>query len=198
MARSFGGRSGQGGKPRRRMGRRTGCLVWILALLLFLLLLSVLFGGFQRGTKAGGARPADPKELAMPSARSSEAGGVTARLRAALATALASRDRSAASAIRSALAAIGNAGAVGVPADYRRSATTSAHFAGASPGAGSAEVPRRALSEADIAHIVRTEITDRQAAARHYDELGRADQATRLRREADVLAATLGSPGEGS
>jgi hypothetical protein len=32
-----------------------GCLLWILTLLLVLLVLSILFGGFQRGTRAGGA-----------------------------------------------------------------------------------------------------------------------------------------------
>jgi hypothetical protein len=31
-----------------------GCLLWLLTLLLVLLVLSILFGGFQRGTKTGG------------------------------------------------------------------------------------------------------------------------------------------------
>lgn len=57
MARGFGGRAGHSGKPRRRMGRLSGCLVWLLALLVVLLVLSILFGGFQRGNKAGGAGP---------------------------------------------------------------------------------------------------------------------------------------------
>jgi hypothetical protein len=39
---------------RRRRNRRVfGCLLWVLTLLLVLLVLSILFGGFQRGTKAG-------------------------------------------------------------------------------------------------------------------------------------------------
>ena len=58
MARGFGGWASRGGKPRRRMGRLRGCLVWLLALLVVLLVLSILFGGFQRGTKVGGDRPA--------------------------------------------------------------------------------------------------------------------------------------------
>lgn len=35
----------------------TGCLLWLLGLLILLVLLSVLFGGFQRGTKAGSLAP---------------------------------------------------------------------------------------------------------------------------------------------
>ena len=115
----------------------------------------------------------------MPSAHWDTANGVTPRLR----TALASRDRAAASALRSALAAIGNAEAVGVAGDD--GPTTSAHFARARSGVGSAEVPRRALSEADIGRIVGAEI-DRRAAAHQYDELGRGDVAIRLRHEAGV------------
>jgi hypothetical protein len=45
---SFGG-----GGPRRRMSRPVGCLVWLIALLVLLIVLSLLFGGFQRGTKVG-------------------------------------------------------------------------------------------------------------------------------------------------
>ncbi len=63
MARGLGGRVGRGGRPRRRMGRLTGCLVWILALLVILLVLSILFGGFQRGTKVSGDRPARPPAM---------------------------------------------------------------------------------------------------------------------------------------
>jgi uncharacterized protein YqeY len=117
---------------------------------------------------------------------------VTARLQAALAEALAARDMTAASALRSALAAIGNAEAVGIPGgDHAGSRTTSAHFAATTGGLGSADVPRRALSDAEIGQIVRAEITDRQAAARQYDALGRADRARRLRREIAVLMAAL-------
>ena len=119
--------------------------------------------------------------------------GVTARLRSALSKSLAARDMTAASALRSALAAIGNAEAAGIPGDQAGSQTTSAHVAGAAAGLGSAEAPRRVLSEAEIGQIVRAEIADRQAAAREYDALGHADRARRLRREARVLAAALSS-----
>ena len=39
------------GPPRRL----TGCLLWIAGLIVVLIVLSLLFGGFQMGTKAGGA-----------------------------------------------------------------------------------------------------------------------------------------------
>jgi hypothetical protein len=42
------------------MGRLGGCLVMLLALLVILLVLSILFGGFQRGTKAGAASVRQP------------------------------------------------------------------------------------------------------------------------------------------
>jgi hypothetical protein len=43
-------------RPRRRL---TGCLLWILGLIVVLVILSLMFGGFQKGTKVGGAgRPA--------------------------------------------------------------------------------------------------------------------------------------------
>jgi ABC-type Fe3+ transport system permease subunit len=37
----------------RRRRRIVGCLLWILTMLLVLLVLSILFGGFQRGQKVG-------------------------------------------------------------------------------------------------------------------------------------------------
>ena len=42
-------RTGSGRGPRRRLG---GCLLWILGLIVALIILSLLFGGFQKGTKA--------------------------------------------------------------------------------------------------------------------------------------------------
>jgi uncharacterized protein len=114
---------------------------------------------------------------------------IVARLRRALTTALSSRDMVAAAAIRSALAAVGNAEAVPVPdgSQPARARTGSEHVAGATAGLGAAEAARRHLSEADIAAIVLAEIAERHAAADQYDGLGRADQAERLRREAAAL-----------
>ncbi len=42
---------------RRRRSRPAGCLLWVLALIVVLLVLSVLFGGFQRGSRLNGAAP---------------------------------------------------------------------------------------------------------------------------------------------
>jgi hypothetical protein len=44
-------------RPRRRL---TGCLVLIGAIVVILIILSLLFGGFQKGTKADGAGAAAP------------------------------------------------------------------------------------------------------------------------------------------
>jgi hypothetical protein len=44
----------------RRFRRTTGCLMWVATLLLVLLVLSLLFGGFQRGAKVGGAPALGP------------------------------------------------------------------------------------------------------------------------------------------
>jgi hypothetical protein len=38
---------------RRRRRRLTGCLLWIATLLLVLLVLSLLFGGFRKGARSG-------------------------------------------------------------------------------------------------------------------------------------------------
>ena len=43
-------------RPRSR-SRLAGCLVWILALIVLLIILSLLFGGFRKGTKAGVGPP---------------------------------------------------------------------------------------------------------------------------------------------
>ncbi len=40
--------------PQSRAG---GCLLWIVLLIAVLIVLSVLFGGFQKGTKSGGFGP---------------------------------------------------------------------------------------------------------------------------------------------
>jgi hypothetical protein len=47
-------------RPGRRRIRARGCLLWLLGLVVVLLALSLLFGGFQKGTKAGGASAPAP------------------------------------------------------------------------------------------------------------------------------------------
>jgi len=41
------------GERRRSRSRLAGCLIWILALIVLLIILSLLFGGFHKGTKVG-------------------------------------------------------------------------------------------------------------------------------------------------
>ena len=43
-----------GSRPRRPRGRLTGCLLWLLGLIIVLIVLSLLFGGFQKGSKVNG------------------------------------------------------------------------------------------------------------------------------------------------
>jgi hypothetical protein len=40
--------------PRSRAG---GCLLWVVLLIVILIVLSVMFGGFQKGTKSNGLAP---------------------------------------------------------------------------------------------------------------------------------------------
>lgn len=59
MYRWLFGRGADRRAERRRAGRwpqsrAVGCLLWILILIVVLIVLSLLFGGFQKGTKALG------------------------------------------------------------------------------------------------------------------------------------------------
>lgn len=59
MLRWYGRRDG------RRRPRLVGCLIWLIALVVLLIVLSLLFGGFTKGTKVSGlARSAPPAQLA--------------------------------------------------------------------------------------------------------------------------------------
>jgi uncharacterized protein YqeY len=107
------------------------------------------------------------------------------RLRAALPVAMKARDRTAISALRSALGAIDNAEAIDTVDTRAGGIETSAI------GLGAAEARRRDLTEADIEHIVRTEVSDRITAAAEYDALGRTDHRDSLRAEAATLDALL-------
>jgi uncharacterized protein len=136
------------------------------------------------------------------------------RLRRALPPAMKARDRPAVTALRSALAAIDNAGAVDptptppadqAPADQappdqglpdrglpdRPQASAQLTFAGTVAGVGATEVERRSLSQAQMEAIVRAEIADRETAATGYERAGQPDRAERLRAEAEVLLAHL-------
>lgn len=110
---------------------------------------------------------------------------VRTRLRTAITHAVKQRDRSAAAVYRAALGAIDNAEAV---------PTGNARHAGpielSSYGVGSAEAPRRVLTEQDMVAIVEGEARERCAAA----ELVGPDAAARLRDEADLLRALARTP----
>jgi uncharacterized protein YqeY len=122
--------------------------------------------------------------VSTPQAQPSPETSLRRRLRDALVVAMRERDRVTVSALRATLAAIDNAEAVDTPA--------AAGAIESSPvGIGVAEAERRALSEEDIAQIVRAEVADREAAALGYDRAGRPERAEALRAEARVLSAHL-------
>ncbi|POM26436.1 Yqey-like protein [Actinomadura rubteroloni] len=107
-------------------------------------------------------------------------------LKDALVVAMKSRDRTAASVLRTTLAAIDNAGAVAV-------ADAGAQAVELTPvGVGATEVPRRDLTEDDVEKIVRAELAERRTLAADYARAGKAEQAERFQAEADVLAGVLG------
>jgi heme A synthase len=59
MLRWYGRREG------RRRPRLIGCLIWLIALIVILIVLSLLFGGFRKGTKVSWSRPAAPLAAAQ-------------------------------------------------------------------------------------------------------------------------------------
>lgn len=113
--------------------------------------------------------------------------GVEERLRAALREALRSRDRVATAALRSVLAALDNSTAVPVAPRPAAGGAGSVHVAGGVAGLGAGEVPRRELTAAETAAVLRAEIAERRAAAAAYPP----DAAARLHAEADLLATFL-------
>jgi uncharacterized protein len=109
------------------------------------------------------------------------------RLREALTVAMKARDRVAVVALRSTLAAIENAEAV----DRAEVRGQRLAIEQSPVGVGAAELPRRVLTPAQVEHIVRGEIAEREAAARGYDRAGQPERAERLRDEARLLSAYL-------
>ncbi|GAB3500270.1 hypothetical protein [Nocardiopsis coralliicola] len=115
-------------------------------------------------------------------------------LRAGLKAALKGRDRAAAAAIRSALAAIENAEAVPA-ADGGPAAAVSEHVAGAAVGVGAADTARRTLTAADERAVLTAEIAEHRSAADSYADSGHPETAARLRADADLLDTYLGRTG---
>lgn len=121
--------------------------------------------------------PADPAEE------------LRARLRGDLVAALKSRDAVVTSALRTAIAAVDNAEAAEV--EHRVVPPSSSHIAGAVAGVGAGEAPRRRLTNDDLTQIIEEQISERRSAADAHAQLGRHEDAARLRQEADVLAGYL-------
>jgi heme A synthase len=59
MLRWYGRREG------RRRPRLIGCLIWLIALIVVLIVLSLLFGGFRKGAKVSWVRPSAPPAAAQ-------------------------------------------------------------------------------------------------------------------------------------
>lgn len=116
----------------------------------------------------------------------SPASGLRDRMAAALTAAMKARDQVAVAALRSALARVANAEAVHVDTVPRAGAIHDAAV-----GAGAADAPRRELTEADVREVVEAEVAEHEHAAQHFADVGRRDDAARVRAEAEVLSALL-------
>lgn len=113
-------------------------------------------------------------------------------LREALRAAMRARQTEAVAALRETLAAIDNAEAADLSV---APAVEHGVIAGGVAGLGAGEVARVVLTADAVTAIVEREIRDRREAATEYTRLGRLDEAARLTRQADVLAATAADVG---
>ena len=112
------------------------------------------------------------------------------QLRLDLAAALKARRGDEVRALRALLAAIDNAEAVEGPSLSSSSSppASNEHVAGSVAGVGAAEAARRTLSASDLERIMEAEVTELVGQADRFAEIGRADDAARLRVEEGVLA----------
>ena len=115
-------------------------------------------------------------------------------LRRDLTAAMKARQREELATIRTLIAAIDNAEAVGVGSPASPTSASSGDFAGAIAGFGSGDVPRRELNETDLDELLDAEITDRRAQAEEFEALGRPDEALRLRDQAALIKRYRGLP----
>ena len=109
---------------------------------------------------------------------------IVAGLRSSLREAMLAKDRASLSALRSALPAIDNAGAVDVP-------TRNLAIEETAIGAGAGDVARRELDRSAVESIIRSEIADLESAAQSYEDLGQHDEAEALRTGANTLRSHL-------
>jgi hypothetical protein len=108
------------------------------------------------------------------------------RLRGDLRAAMKAQRRDEMAALRSVIAAIDNAESVEDASSS--SSPSSEHVAGTLQGLGAADAARRSLSEHDLQRIIEAELWERDAQAERLTLLGRIDEASHLRIEADVIA----------
>jgi hypothetical protein len=130
------------------------------------------------------ARPGDTYGASM-----ADEEALRARLRRALTDAMKQRDRTAVTALRTALSAIDNSEAVARPEPP--SDVGSGAIAGAVHGVGRSEVLRRDLTEGEILDVVVDQIEERDRAANEYERMGQLDHANLLRDEAAVLRSHI-------
>ena len=106
------------------------------------------------------------------------------RLQDSLFRAMKDRDRATVSVLRSTIAAIDNAGAV--------SGSSEGLAIEASPiGVGASDVARKALSEEEVAQVLRLEAAEREDAARVYRNSGQLEGADLLLEEAALIRGFL-------
>jgi hypothetical protein len=108
------------------------------------------------------------------------------RLRRDLRASMKAQHRDEMAALRTLIAAIDNAESVDDASPAPPS--SSEHLARAVRGLRGAETVRRSLSERDLQRIIEAELWERDAQAERLDLLGRVEDASRLRSEADVIA----------
>jgi uncharacterized protein len=100
------------------------------------------------------------------------------------------RDRTASTALRSALAAIDNAEAVDLDV-FSDDRLGSEHVTGAVSGLGAAERPRREVGDEEIVAIIRDELGQHLDAATRANALGKPDLADEHAGQARVLSRYL-------
>jgi hypothetical protein len=104
------------------------------------------------------------------------------RLKADLSAAMREGDTQLVAVIRTLMAAIGNAEAIELDASQPKEVQ------------GWAEAPRRHLTAAEIAAIVRMEAEELRSAAAEYERVGQFEEAKRLRRRAQLVDRYLADP----
>lgn len=125
------------------------------------------------------------KKTPAGSVADSGGGAMKARLRRDLRTALKRGDKGETALLRQLIAALDNAEAV--PIQEERPAVDRHAFRD-----GSAEVPRRVLTQGDVDALVRSEMQARAEAAAEFARLGAEARSTALDAEVEILRRYVG------